>query len=381
MKRFISLFVPLLIIVLSLISMNIEAQTSAITGTVLSDDGTPLSGVTIAVKGKPQATTTNNNGVFTIIVSIGESLEVSYVGYQPQTFIINNFNSLQITLSKSAEKSQLDEVVVVGYGTQRKSNVTGAVTSVDIDKTLGSRPIADVGRGLQGAVPGLSVRVPSGEVGSDPLIRIRGFVGSIAGSSLPLILVNNVEIPSIQMINPNDIEEITILKDASATSIYGAKAAFGVILITTKKGSKVQGNKLSYSGNFSWQDPAKKLEIAGIDGLQYTLDAHKNMKASGPAGGFWRISEESLQKAREWDAKYGSTVGKFDPVVYNRDWYWDGTDKYGIRIYDPIDAMVKKNAFTQNHNLSLNGKSGNTMYNVGLGYLNQQGMMKPAAHD
>ncbi|MCH5596825.1 SusC/RagA family TonB-linked outer membrane protein [Niabella ginsengisoli] len=105
------------------------------------------------------------------------------------------------------------------------------------------------------------------------------------------------------------------------------------------------------------------------------------MKGSGPAGGFWRISEESLQKSREWEEKYGSTVGKFDPVVFNRDWYFDGVDKYGIRIYDPAEAMIKKVAFTQNHNLSLNGKSKNTTYNASFGYFGQEGMMKPAPQD
>src|SRR5690606_27468486 len=148
-------------------------------------------------------------------------------------------------------------VVVVGYGTQRRGNVTGSVVNVDVE-SLGSRPIADAGRGLQGVVPGLSVRIPSGEVGSAPLLPLRGFVGSVLGSSEPLVLVDNVEIPSIQMINPNDIETISVLKDASAASIYGAKAAFGVILITTKKGSRTEGMNLTYSNNFSFQSPFKK---------------------------------------------------------------------------------------------------------------------------
>jgi TonB-linked SusC/RagA family outer membrane protein len=274
----------------------------------------------------------------------------------------------------------MDDVVVVGYGTQRKGNLTGAVTNVNVG-TLASRPIADAGRGLQGVIPGLSVRIPSGEVGSDPLIRIRGFVGSIIGSSEPLILVDNVEIPSIQMINPNDIETITVLKDAASSSIYGAKAAFGVILITTKKGSKKEGVNLTYSSNLSVQTPFQKIDIAGVDGLQYTLDAHKNMKQSGPAGGFWRINDASMAKIREWQEKYGSTVKWDDPVLYGRDWIFDGTDKYGYRVYDPVAAMVKKQAFTQNHNISLNGRSNATQYNASFGYLGQEGMMKPAVHD
>lgn len=357
----------------------LTAQQRTVTGTVVSGvDNKPLSGVTVSVKGTNTVTQTNENGNYSIPANAGQSLVFTYVGFTLQELVVGTGNTVNVTLFQ--DQGTLSDVVVVGYGTQKKGNLTGAVASVDMS-TLESRPIADAGRGLQGVVPGLSVRIPSGEVGSDPLMRIRGFIGSIQGSSTPLILVDNVEIPSIQMINPNDIETITVLKDAAASSIYGSKAAFGVILITTKKGSRTEGVNLTYSNNFSFQSPAKKLEIAGIDGLQYTLDAHNNMKQSGPAGGFWRISAESLEKAREWQQKYGNTIKWNDPVVYGRDWIFDGTDKYGYRIYDPVAAMVRENAFTQNHNISVNGRSGNTKYNASMGYLGQQGMMKPATHD
>jgi TonB-linked SusC/RagA family outer membrane protein len=359
--------------------LPLYAQQRTITGTVVSAvDNTPLAGVTISVKGTNTITQTDANGKFSVTANTGQSLQFTYVGFTLQEVVIGTDNVINITLAQ--DQGTLSDVVVVGYGTQRRGNLTGAVTSVDMSK-LDSRPIADAGRGLQGVVPGLSVRIPSGEVGSDPLMRIRGFVGSIEGSSTPLILVDNVEIPSIQMVNPNDIETITVLKDAAASSIYGSKAAFGVILITTKKGSRTEGATLNYSNNFSFQKPAKEIEIAGIDGLQYTLDAHKNMKQSGPAGGFWRINDESLAKAREWQEKYGNTISWNDPVVYGRDWIFDGSDKYGYRIYDPVAAMVKDNAFTQNHNVSVNGRSGGTRYNASVGYLGQEGMMKPATHD
>ncbi len=194
-------------------------------------------------------------------------------------------------------------------------------------------------------------------------------------------MVDNVEIPSIQYINPNDIESISILKDAASSSIYGSKAAFGVVLITTKKGAKVDGSKVTYSNNFVWQSPFKPIDIAGIDGLEYTLDAHENMKQPGPAGGFWRIDRTSFEKIKQWQAKYAGVVGNNDPIVYGRDWYWDGAQKFGYRIYDPVEAMIKDNNFSQIHNLGLNGKSGNTNYNLSVGYLGQQGMMKPAKHD
>ena len=377
MRRLIGFGVSLLMLLC--FAPDVSAQTKTITGTVVSPDGTPMSGVTVSVANTARAAITDDAGDYTIQAAVGETLVFSYIGYTPNQVVVGSSDLVSVTLAR--EGTSLDEVVVVGYGTQRQTNITGAVTNVNVDKTLGSRPIADIGRGLQGAVPGLSVRVPSGEVGSDPIMRIRGFVGSQQGSSQPLILIDNVEVPSIQMLNPNDVESITILKDAASASIYGAKAAFGVILITTKKGSRSEGVTLNYTNNFSWQTPFKELELAGIDGLQYTLDAHNNQKAAGPAGGFWRIDSTSLAKAREWQRLYGSTVKPTDPVVYGRDWYWDGIQKFGYRIYDPIDAMIKKWSATQNHNISLNGKSNNTSYNVGFGYLGQEGMMKPAKYD
>src|SRR5690606_21810283 len=275
----------------------------------------------------------------------------------------------------------LDQVVVVGYGTQKKANLTGAVSSVNVEEAMGSRPIPDLGRGLQGVVPGLSVVVPSGEVGSSPIMKIRGHVASLRGTSDPLILVDNVEIPSIQYVNPNDIESITVLKDAASSAIYGSKAAFGVILITTKKGSNTESSNVTYSNNFIWQSPFTDIDIAGIEGLEYTVDAHENMKQTGPAGGFWRVDRASLEKMREWQEKYGGIVGNNDPVVYGRDWWWDGTQKFGYRIYDAAEAMIKDYGFSQMHNLSLTGKTGNTSYNMSMGYLGQEGMMKPAKHD
>lgn len=377
MRKVICLSMSLLVLLMW--TSTAKAQTRTITGHVLASDGTPLSGVTVAVANTSRATVTDEAGAYSIQAIAGETLQFTHVGFITQSAVVRTSNQLSVTLA--SEGTNLDEVVVVGYGTQRRGNLTGAVTNVNVEKTLGNRPIADAGRGLQGAVPGLSVRIPSGEVGSDPLMRIRGFIGSIQGSSEPLILVDNVEIPSIQLVNPNDIESITVLKDAASSSIYGAKAAFGVILITTKKGAKTDGATLTYSNNLSWQNLAKDLNVAGIDGLDYAWESHKNMKGSGPGGGFWRVDSTSLVKMREWQAKYGDKIGPFDPVVYGRDWYFDGTDKYGYRIFDPIAAMVNKNAFTQNHNLSLNGKSGRTQYNASFGYLGQNGMMRPANHD
>lgn len=355
---------------------NIQ-QKVTIKGVVVDADGEAIIGASILEKGTTNGTITDINGNFSISVNPNTTLQVSYVGYK--TIDVKAKNNLNIILHEDSEL--LSEVVVVGYGSQKKENLTGAVSSVRVDETLASRPIADVGRGLQGAVSGLTVTVPSGEVGSDPIMKIRGQIASIEGSSNPLILVDNVEIPSIQMINPDDIESISVLKDAASASIYGAKAAFGVILITTKKGAKTEMFEISYSSNFSWQNPTKRIRMAGIEGLEYTVDAQKNRGAAMPAGGFWRVDEQSLEKIREWQDKYSGVVKAGDPVVYGRDWYYDGVNKYGYRLYDGTKAMINDWTPSQTHNLSVNGKSGKTAFNIGLGFLKQDGLMKPAKHD
>lgn len=358
---------------------EVQQSGKTITGIVTDANGETIIGANIVEVGTSNGTITDIDGRFSLRVADNASIRITYIGYLPQTINTAGRTSLNIKLEEDSKA--LDEVVVVGYGIQKKENLTGAVSTVNVEETMGSRPIPDLGRGLQGTVPGLSIVVPSGEVGSDPIMKIRGQVASIEGSSAPLILVDNVEIPSIQYINPNDIETITVLKDAAASSIYGAKAAFGVILITMKKGAKTETTNITYTTNLSWQQPFKKIELAGIEGLEYTLDAHKNMKAGGPAGGFWRINDESLQKIKEWQTLYGSTVKNSDPVLYGRDWIFENGEKYGYRIYDPVEAMIKKSAFSQNHNLSLNGRRSDTSYNLSIGYLGQEGMMKPANHD
>ncbi|MDR2275299.1 MAG: TonB-dependent receptor [Sphingobacterium sp.] len=354
------------------------AWQQSVQGTVVGPNGA-LSGVSVAVVGTNVSTSTDSNGYFRISASKGSRLRFSSVGYQTREVIVGENSTIDVALQDLNES--LEEVVIVGYGQQKKAHLTGAVSSVNVEKAMGGRPISDAGRGLQGVVPGLSVVVPSGEVGSDARLRIRGQVGSINGGSDPLILVDNVEVPSLMVVNPNDIETISVLKDAASASIYGAKAAFGVVLITTKKGAKTDMNRVTYSNNLSWQSPFKKIELAGIEGLEYTVDAQDNMKAAGPAGGFWRVDRNSLEKIREWQQKYAGVIGNDDPVVYGRDWFWDGTQKFGYRLYDPVAAMVKDRPFSHLHNLGINGKSGKTSYNMSAGYFGQQGMMKPANHD
>jgi TonB-linked SusC/RagA family outer membrane protein len=354
------------------------AQTNSISGTVSGSDNTPLPGVTVALKGKSSGTVTDSNGKFTIKAEASDVLLFSFIGFETQERTVGDSRDIAITLKESI--ASLQEVVVVGYGTQKKTNLTGAVASVDT-KLLQSRPIADAGRGLQGTTPGLNIVIPSGEVGSDPLIKIRGQFGSLQGTSAPLILLDNVEIPSIQLVNPDDIESISVLKDAASASIYGAKGAFGIILITTKKGARKEGVTVNYSGNLSFQNLSKKMEMGGIDAMEYSMLAFERAGATR-AGAFYIVTREGFEKAQAWQQQYGGVVKPNDPTLYGRDWYVDANNfKIGLRTYDPYDYMVKEWTPTQLHNLSVNGMSGKTSYNIGFGYLDQNGMTKPAKQD
>ena len=354
-----------------------QLQTITVTGVVLDATGEPIIGASVVEKGTTNGGITDINGKFTLSVKQGAVLKISYVGYQTQE--VKAVRTMKIILKEDSEI--LSEVVVVGYGSQKRANLTGAIATVDVSKTLEGRQIADIGRGLQGTTPGLSVVIPSGEIGSDPTIKVRGQIGSIDGSSTPLILLDNVEIPSIQMVNPDDVESITVLKDAASASIYGAKAAFGVVLITSKKGARNEKVEVSYSGNFSWQNISKKMEMAGVDGIQYRIDALKRAKGT-LYGAFWYVDETSLERAKEWENTWGGKLGVNDPFVYGRDWYVDASNrKFSIRTFDPYDYMIREWTPSQTHNISLSGKSGKTTFNVGLGYLDQNGLMKVAKHD
>ncbi|MEO6135451.1 MAG: carboxypeptidase-like regulatory domain-containing protein, partial [Ginsengibacter sp.] len=189
-------FIPLL--ALMLFCFSSFGQDRTVTGVVLSQDDSPIEGASVLIKGETSGTQTDQEGRFSIKASKGQVLEFSSVGFDKQQVTVRESNYIKVTLS-SLTKS-MEDIVVVGYGTQKRGNVTGAVSTVDIKKSLQGRPIADIGRGLQGAVSGLSVVIPSGEVGSDPIIKIRGQMTSFRGGSSPLILLDNVEIPSIQIV-------------------------------------------------------------------------------------------------------------------------------------------------------------------------------------
>jgi len=356
-----------------------QQESKIITGRVVDEFGDPLIGVSVTIQGTSEGTITDVDGNYSIRVGGDHQvLQFSYVGHYTTTRPADR-NRINVTLREDTKL--LDELVVVGFGTQRRANLTGAVSSVDVGRTLADRPVADVGRNLQGTVPGLFISAPSGEVGSELVVNIRGGIASLVGSSTPLILLDNVEIPSLDLINPDDVESITILRDAAAASIYGARASLGVILITTRQGARTDRISVNYSNNFSWADVARPINMAGIDGLEYSIEAMRRVGAAR-TGVFWTLCEESFALAQQWQTIHGGTVGPHAPFVYGRDWYVasDGFRR-GLRLFDPMDYMIKRWTPAQTHNLSLSGRSGRTQYHIALGYFHQTGVLKAAERD
>ena len=222
---------------------------------------------------------TDAEGKFSFDLPCGATqIQVSFIGYVKQLVNVQPGGTYRIMLDP--EVGELSEVVVIGYGTQKRVTLTGAVSTVDVGETLEARPITDVGRALQGTTPGLIVTTTSGAIGDAPNIKIRGMVSTISGNAgNPLILVDNVEVPDLTYINPDDIESISVLKDASTTAIYGARAAFGAILISTKKGNKDGKVKVAYSNNFSWATPTDVPQHTRADlNLQYSYDQLNALK-------------------------------------------------------------------------------------------------------
>lgn len=227
-----------------------ETKPNTISGTVIdAKNNQPLSGVSVLVNGTQSGGVTDPNGRFSITVHnvVNPVLHVSIVGYENMDVKADGLTEMAIQLSPST--TALGEVVVVGYGTQKKGNLTGAVSVVNMGEVLGSRPISRADEALEGVIPGLNISSNSGQPGHPgTTLNIRGYT-SINGGS-PLVLVDNVPMP-IGDVNPADIETVTILKDAAAASIYGARAAFGVILISTKKGKKNKPLTFNYSANLT----------------------------------------------------------------------------------------------------------------------------------
>lgn len=343
---------------------------------IVSDENGPVAGITVSLVGSTVSTQTDSKGQFTIAAPRGSTLRFSSIGYATREVAVTT-STMDVLVHADAQL--VDEVVVVGYGTQKRSNVTGAVSTVDTEKTFETRPITDVGRALQGAVSGLSVTTPSGEIGADPTIRLRGVTGSLQteGGASPLILVDGVEIPNLSMVSPSDIESMSVVKDASA-AIYGSRAAWGVILIETKSGKRNTETSINYSNNVAFQTLTATPEIAsGADGARAGLLAlqRNNPSLTGYVNLGTRYDEYAIEKMEEWDMLYGNQNLGLE-MVEGRDYEVKDGYLYFHRSFNAEDMFMKKYTPQQNHNLNITGGSDKINYNAGFGLVSQTGILK-----
>lgn len=356
---------------------NVYQQTRIlVSGRILDSSGQPVPGASVIEKGTTNGVNTDIDGKFTISVKSGSSLEVSCIGYE--TVSVAASENLSVTLREDTQF--LDEVVVVGFGTQKKVNMTGSVAAVDVDKAFGSKPITDVSKGLQGVVPGLSITYNSNDLNASPTMKIRG-TGSINGDNTPLILLDGVEVPDLSFVNPDNIKSISVLKDAASASIYGSRAAWGVVLITSKDGSAVKDKvSITYSNNFSWNQPIGLpkyiTDKAGVLAqLEEGMLAQKNVDGSRIEA-FGMYYDTIGKGISTWFDKYSGNLS--NPVYkYGEDYEFIEGTPYYYRVSDP-NKEIFKTSFSQTHNLSVTGNTGKTNYNIGLGYTMNDGTLKAA---
>ncbi|HTI12238.1 MAG TPA: TonB-dependent receptor plug domain-containing protein, partial [Puia sp.] len=314
-----------------------QAQNRLINGRVVNENNEPLAGASVVAKNNPaRGTTTAANGTFTLsVTSTMDSLLVSAVGFVSQTVAISD----GVLIKLVPGRSQLDEVVVIGYGTQKRVDLTAPVTTVNTENML-KRTTATPMEALQGSVPGVQV-VSTGAPGSSPNVRIRG-VGSFNNES-PLYVVDGMFVNDIGFLNPNDIAEMSVLKDASGAAIYGVRAANGVVLITTKKGTLNMRSRITYNGYVGFQTPAHRLKMA--NGKQYTAFSlgRKSVQDSGTA----MLSAQ----------KFGGSG--LNPTT-STDWY---------------DELLRSKALITNNGIDLQGGSDKVTYSAGFNYTYQNGIM------
>ncbi len=352
-----------------------------VTGSVLDENNEPVIGANVTPKGASKGVNTDAFGNFTIKVQPGTQLNVSFVGYKTET--VKAANGMTVYLQPTTE--QLDQLVVVGYGTQKKANLTGAVATVDVARVMDSRPVQDVTKALQGAVPGLTITNTDGGITSGSTINIRGLGTTSNGqASNPLIIIDGVPADDLNFLNPEDIQDISVLKDAASSSIYGSRAAFGVILITTKRANTKEKVKITYSNNFAWSGATTYPHMAlNSECIEASLQAYArtgsgiNTEVSGmnyltllPYVQAWEQQHgnkgytdyRELQPFESWD-----NVGDYakDPVTGQ----W-----YHYAMWDVNKTLFNNAAPSSKHNVAVEGSSGKTQYRMSFGYDAKQGL-------
>ncbi len=348
-------------------------QTKKITGNVTNTAGEPIKGATVLEKGNTtNGTITDIDGNFTINLPANATLSISYIGYITQEIQVGYQTSFKVVLKDDTKT--LDEIIVVGYGSQKKANLTGAVSSVKMDEALGDRPLLNAADALQGAVPGLFVSNGGNAPGTSKSFQIRGAYslgvknsdGTYGNTIKPLVLIDNVE-GDIDMINPEDIESINVLKDAASAAIYGARAAGGVILVTTKRPKGASRFELNYNNNFAFGKAVNLPKQAPLmDYLQAYLDC-------GYSDAYWSLGSPSVSKWMEYLTAYQKDPSSFNTVG-------DGiyVDESGVPYYLNEKDLYKnfmETSFQMTHNISASGGTDKLRYRISGGYNSNDGVL------
>jgi TonB-linked SusC/RagA family outer membrane protein len=312
-----------------------QQQQNSVSGRVTDSQNIPLPGVTVVVKGTTRGTVTNSNGEYTLSdVPRDATLIFSFVGMLVQEINVDNQTSINVTMMEDV--IGIEEVVAIGYGTQRKADMTGAISIVK-SEDIANRATANAAQSLQGMVAGVNV-TNSGAPGSNPVIRIRG-LGSVRSDTEPLYVVDDVLTNDISFLGNNDIETITVLKDASASAIYGVRAANGVIIITTKRGNKDR-MLVNYSGYAGFQVPVDIMEMANAQEYIQLLNEKGEIAA----------------------AKTGGSFTPYDPSRYTHSTDW-------------FNEILRNRAFITSHDVGFSGGNERTLFSTGASYFEQEGLM------
>lgn len=371
-KKLRSTLLSLMTVALFLFSTSATAQSLSIKGKVVDKTNEAIIGASILVEGTSNGSVTDVNGEFSLSnVASDARLRVSYIGYVPQVIAVNDRKSISVTLLDDTEV--LDEVVVVGYGVQKKVNLTGSVSAVN-GKELSRRPVVDATQSLQGLVPGLTVsNSGSGRPGASGTLSLRG-QGNLNNNANPYVLVDGVEM-SLSDVNPSDIENISVLKDAAASAIYGARAAYGVIMVTTKKGEEGK-MRINYQGTVGWSTPTVLPEMAN------SLDFANYFNAATDNAGLPRqYSDEKLGLLQQYIANPSSVDPWAElPKNSNMNPAFENSGN-GVGNVDYFKLHYKDFAFKQNHNLSVSGGSKVAQYYVSGGFYSEDGIMRYADMD
>lgn len=354
-----------------------KGEKKQITGKVIDTKGEPVIGATVMERGTTNGTITDFDGNFTLSVAEGTTIEISYIGFKTQQLLAKANKPMSVTLKEDTEV--LDEVVVVGFGTQKKVNLTGAVSVISADE-IKQRPVTNVTQALQGMIPGLQISQSNGSLEDTPSINVRGTTTIGEGTSgSPLVLIDGME-GDLNSIAPQDIESISVLKDAAASSIYGSRAPFGVILITTKSGTDEGKVTINYNNSFRWGSPINMNHMMNsVDFCSWINDTRTN-----GGEGVYFLPERMKQIVDYHNATPygpGQRITSDGRILYAIAERSDGSglwaDGYsdGIDDVDYFDVIFKKWTFSQEHNVSISGGNKKLNYYASLNYLNQNGLI------